>query len=119
MNKFLSKIFFQDAQHYRAKETPLINCFETIENFKYSPRQHQSLYHLIIQFKAEAWVHGNEETNKAILYELRELVSKRLHHEIFGDIEAYIHELQFHLHNQDYTASKKTVDLIKAAIKDD
>lgn len=119
MNKFLNKIFFQNAQHYRAKETPLINCFETIENFEYSPRQHQTLYHFMLQFKAEAWISGNEETNKIVLHELRDSVSKRLHHEIFGDIESYIHELQLHLHNQDYTASKKTVDLIKAAIKGD
>jgi hypothetical protein len=117
MNKFLSKLLTEPANHYRPIRTPLMDGFSTQEKFEYSPPGMQTLYQFILKFKADAWVSGDKESCKFTLEEIRTLVLKRLHFELFGEIESCLNELQLHFHNLDYDAGRKTIDIIKGLIK--
>jgi hypothetical protein len=119
MNKFIKKILVEKGQMKKAIQSPLINGFEYSEIAEYQPRTHRTQYHFRLDFKFDAWIDENQERNQHIIEEIRALAIKRLNSEIFGQIESYMHELQLHLHNEDYAACLDVVSLIKAEIRGD
>jgi hypothetical protein len=116
MNKFLKKIFYENSGIHRAKQSPLMEAFDCKINCEFVPHKLQTAYHFKLQWIFEAWVNDNQENNKFVLEDIKAMAIKRLHHEIYGDIGAYLHELRLHLHNEDYENSKKVVDLIHECI---
>lgn len=116
MNKFLKRIFFEDTGYRRAK-SPLIAAFKDGLSVDYVPVRHQTRFQLKLEWCQDVWIDGNVSNDQQLLFEMKINVIKRLQHEIFSDIQGYIHELLIHLHNEDYDSSKKTVDLIKQAIQ--
>ncbi len=117
MNKFIKNLFYEKGSMIRQAKSPLMMKFQFEEHMYSSPLKLQDQYIFKLKFDKEVWVDANAQNKDFVLRELRELIAKRLHQEIFGDIEGYFHELQLHLHNEDYESSKSTVELIKAAIK--
>ena len=117
MNRFLKKLFWADAQQYKAK-SPLMSAFGHEIHFDYVPIKHRTLFNLKLEFSVDAWVDGNQERQEQMKHEIMSNAVKRLHHEIFGEIESLLHELKIHIINEDYEACKKTMDVIEQAIKE-
>jgi len=60
---------------------------------------------------------GAEQNEKIEL--IRQQAMKMLHKEIFGIIERHIHELNIHIHNQDFESCLDIIDLINNEIRGD
>lgn len=117
MGKFLKRLFWEDGKQYKAK-SPVISAFSHEINFDYAPMEHKTLFNLRLSFMLNAWVEGNQEKQEQIKHEIMVNAVKRLHHEIYGEIESLVHELKIHVINEDYEACKQTIEVLEQTIKE-
>jgi len=116
MNKFLQRLFWEEGGRYKPK-SPLLKAFNPDINFEYEPLQRKTLFNLKLNFNLEAWVDGNKERDERLKHEIMTNTVKRLHYEIFGEIESLLGELKIHLFNEDFAGCIETVQLIDQAIR--
>lgn len=116
MNRFLKRLFWEDGREYKAK-SPLMSAFSNEIHFDYVPIQHKTLFNLKLVFSLNAWVEGNQEKQEQMKHEIMVNAVKRLHHEIFGEIESLVHELKIHIINDDFEGCKKTLEVLEQTIK--
>ena|SRR6478672_3208364 len=117
MNRFLKRLFWEDGRQHKSK-SPLISAFSNEINFDYVPIEHKTLFNLKLVFSLNAWVDGNQANQEQIKHEIMVNAVKRLHQEIFGEIESLVHELKIHVINEDYEACKQTIDVLEQTIKE-
>jgi hypothetical protein len=116
MNKFLEKLLcFKTGQRIIVK-SPIMRGFELNEqvlNGEYGSMR----YKFSLSFSQECFVNEHDSNNPYALDEMRKLLIKRLHYEVYGDIDSYMNELLYHLHNHDFERCIETVQLIKNALE--
>lgn len=119
MNGFLKRISFTNSYQRRALSPPIEASFEVQCTPEFVRHRLQTRYDLKFHFNQEVWIDGNKEDDSWFLMETKKRFIKAVQSFIFGDTEKALHELEMHLHNQDFEKAMACLRVAKLTIDGD
>ena len=117
MNKFLAQIFFDNSMTKRALPAPLMAAFHADVDCFYHASRIQTKYEMRFGLLQEIWVDENKEHDHEHMMRVKQIFIKGLEKLIFGEVEIALHELEMHLHNQDWEKAKTTLEIARSHMR--